>query len=333
MRSKSLTGSPLEYFDQEFREMKTILVTGGCGFIGSNLIAYLLNNNLATEVRVIDNQSLGKRDYISDLDVKFIAGDIRNLNDVQEAMNGVNGVIHLAADTRVVDSIKNPTHNFETNVLGTFNVLKTARDLEIQSVVNASTAGAILGEVEPPVHEEILPKPIAPYGASKLATEGYCSAFAGAYNLNVVSVRFTNVYGERSYHKGSVVAHFFKRILSHQDLVIYGDGSQLRDYIYVKDLCYGIYQCLMQASSFRGEVFQLGTGIPTSVNELVNLVKKTVGEDYPVSVTYAPFRQGEVKNTSADITKASSKINFGPQVELVTGLQNTWNWFLNQNQE
>jgi UDP-glucose 4-epimerase len=309
--------------------MKKILVTGGCGFIGSNLIAYLLNHNLA-QVRVLDNQSLGKQEYISDLDVDFIEGDIRSINDIQKAMTDVDGVVHLAADTRVIDSIENPTHNFETNVIGTFNVLKVARDLGIQSLVNASTAGAILGDVKPPVHEEILPKPIAPYGASKLATEGYCSAFAGAYNLNVVSVRFTNVYGERSYHKGSVVAHFLKRILSGQELTIYGDGSQLRDYIYVKDLCHGIYQCLMQASGLRGEVFQLGTGIPTSVNELVSLIRETVGKRYPFSVNYDNFRQGEIKEVYTDISKARTMLGFEPEMSLKKGLEQTWQWFINE---
>lgn len=307
--------------------MKKILVTGGCGFIGSNFIAYLLDNNLA-EVKVLDNQSLGKRDYINDLEVEFFEGDIRNISDVKQAITGVDGIVHLAADTRVIDSIENPTHNFETNVVGTFNVLKAAKDLEIESVVNASTAGAILGEVKPPIHEEILPKPIAPYGASKLATEGYCSAFAGAYGLNVVSVRFTNVYGERSYHKGSVVAHFFKRIISGQDLTIYGDGSQLRDYIYVKDLCHGIYQCLMQSSSLKGEVFQLGTGVPTSVNELVQLIWETVGEEYSFSLRYEPFRQGEIKEVFTDISKARQKLSFEPQMQLKKGLEKTWQWFL-----
>lgn len=309
--------------------MKKVLVTGGCGFIGSNLIAYLLNQNLA-QVKVLDNQSLGKQEYISDLEVDFIEGDIRNISDLKKAMTDVDGVVHLAADTRVIDSIENPTHNFETNVIGTFNVLKVARDLGIQSVVNASTAGAILGDVKPPVHEEILPKPIAPYGASKLATEGYCSAFAGAYKLNVVSVRFTNVYGERSYHKGSVVAHFLKRILSGQDLTIYGDGSQLRDYIYVKDLCHGIYQCLMQASSLRGEVFQLGTGIPTSVNKLVNLIRETVGEKYPFSVNYDNFRQGEIKEVYTDISKARNILGFEPKMSLKEGVEKTWQWFINE---
>lgn len=309
------------------QNINKVLITGGCGFVGSNLMAYLRDNQLA-QVRVLDNQSLGKWEYISDLDVEFIEGDVCDIHALKDAMSGVDGVIHLAADTRVIDSIENPSHNFETNVKGTFNVLKIATDLGIKSVVNASTAGAILGDVKPPVHEEILPKPIAPYGASKLATEGYCSAFAGAYNLNVVSVRFTNVYGERSYHKGSVVAHFFKQILSGQNLTIYGDGSQLRDYIYVKDLCHGIYQCLMQSNRLRGEVFQLGTGIPTSVNELVQLMRETVGENYPFSVKYDSFRQGEIKEVYTDISKSRRMLGFEPQMDLKAGLQKTWQWFL-----
>lgn len=309
--------------------MQKILITGGCGFIGSNLIDYLLRHQLA-EVRVLDNQSLGKFEYISDLDVEFMEGDIRNQSDIKKALLGVDAVVHLAADTRVIDSIQNPSHNFENNVIGTFNLLEVARNLEINSIVTASTGGAILGEVTPPVHEEMLPHPIAPYGASKLAAEAYCSAFAGSYGMNLSALRFTNVYGPRSYHKGSVVAHFFKQIKAGKNLIVYGDGTQLRDYIYVDDLCEGIWKCLTLSTPLKGEVIQLGTAIPTSINQLIEKIRNTVGTNYPFSVEYQGFRQGELKNTYADISKASKILNFSPATNLDTGLSKTWEWFLKQ---
>lgn len=305
--------------------MKKILITGGCGFIGVNLVSYLLQKQVA-EIKVFDNQSLGKFDYLTGLDVEFIDGDIRDRSAVKKAMIGVDNVIHLAAHTRVVDSITKPEINFQTNVIGTFNVLSAARDCDVEFFVNASTGGAILGEVQPPVHEDMVPHPISPYGASKLAAEGYCSAFSGSYSMNVVSVRFTNVYGPKSYHKGSVVAHFFKQILAGNDLVVYGNGSQLRDYIYVNDLCEGIYNCLNV--NFNGEIFQLGTGVPTSVNELIDKIRTVVKSDYQFSVRYENFRKGELKDTYADINKASKKLGFCPKTTLADGLRNTWQWFV-----
>lgn len=312
--------------------MKKILITGGCGFIGSNLIEYLLENK-STQITVFDNQSLGKKEYIADLNVEFIEGDIRHYDQLVRAMINVDAVIHLAADTRVIDSIANPRHNFENNVLGTFNVLSAAQETRVKAVVNASTAGAILGDVPPPVNEEMLPKPIAPYGASKLATEAYCSAFAGAYDLNVVSVRFTNVYGKRSFHKGSVVAHFFKQILNGKNLTIYGDGNQLRDYIYVSDLCDGIYQALSYANQYKGEIFQLGTGIPTTLQSLIEIIQRIVGQDYHFSIHHEDFRKGEVRHTYGDITKAQSLLDYNPQTSLESGLQKTWEWFINNKEK
>ena len=215
--------------------MKKILITGGAGFIGRHLADHLVSHG-GYDVTVIDNESLGDRTHL-DLDkIRFIHGDLADRDDVRGALEGQDAVVHLAADTRVMDSIENPRHNFDNNVIGTFNLLELSRELGIGRIVAASTGGAILGDVEPPVHEEMAPRPTSPYGASKLMLEGYLSAYSSSFGVSGCALRFSNIYGPRSFHKGSVVAHFFKRILAGEPLIVYGDGSQTRDYLYVGDL-------------------------------------------------------------------------------------------------
>lgn len=300
-----------------------VLITGGCGFIGTNLVAHM-NAVGGYDIRVFDNESLGKREHLDGLKVEFVRGDLRNRAEIEAALEGMDGVIHLAADTRVMDSIDNPQLNFDVNVAGTLNLLESMRKRGIRQLVNASTGGAILGEVEPPVHESMLPQPLSPYGAAKLAVEGYCSAYSASYGFNVKSLRFSNVYGPRSFHKGSVVAAFFKRILGGQDLVVYGDGTQVRDFVFVEDLCDGILSGLQR--DFSG-VVQLGSGRPTTVTQLLDAMTPVVAPK-PVKVDYQPFRAGEVYATYADIAKAKRELGFDPATPLSAGLKRTWDWFV-----
>ena len=299
------------------------LITGGCGFIGSNLIE-LLRKRENCEIRVLDNESAASRRDIAGFDVDLIAGDITDEGVVAKAVANVDLVVHLAADTRVVDSIADPLRNFRTNVLGTFNLLCRMKAAGVTRIVNASTGGAILGEVQPPVHEEMAPAPLSPYGAGKLAAEGYCSAFAGSYGFRALSLRFSNVYGPRSYHKGSVIAQFFRRILAGEDLIVYGDGTQTRDYVFVEDLCEGI---LLAMKSECTGVFQLGTGRATSVNELIAQMKDVVEDGERITVRFEPFRPGELRHTWCDISKARAAFNFNPTTLLRDGLIRTWTWF------
>ncbi len=299
-----------------------LLITGGAGFIGTNLIARL-NELGGFKVTVLDNESLGRRASIADYGVRFIAGDIRNIDDLRGAIRGQDTIVHLAADTRVMDSIENPQHNFETNVVGTFQLLQVAREFGVERIVNASTGGAIIGEAEPPVHEEMVARPLAPYGASKLAVEGYLSAFAGSYEMNTVSLRFSNVYGPFSYHKGSVVAHFMKCIMAGEPLVVYGDGSQVRDFLFSVDLADAL--AAIVATDARG-VYQLGSGRPTTVNELIDLIRK-VAAGVEFTVKYEDARPGEVHATWCDVTQARRDLAYDPQTSLQDGLARTWRWF------
>ena len=303
--------------------MRRVLITGGAGFIGSNLVAHLAAAG-SYEIVVLDDESLGSLERLREHGVRAIKADILDDAALDRALEGVEIVVHLAADTRVVESIENPEKNFHVNVLGTFRLLQKARAAGVERFVNASTGGAILGEVTPPIDETMAANPASPYGASKLAAEGYCSAFHQAYGLSTISLRFSNIYGLRSWHKGSVVAGFFKRILNNEELVIFGDGSQVRDYLFAGDLVMGIERAMQ--STVAGPV-QLASGCPTSLTELVDLMLGIVGSDYDIRIRHEPFRAGEVRATWCDISRARDVLNFEPRTSLEDGLRRTWNWF------
>ena len=305
--------------------MKSFLVTGGCGFIGANLISRLIE--LGAHVRVLDNLSLGKREDLPYAGVELQVGDIRDREAVAKACEGIDVAVHLAAHTRVVESVSDPELNFEVNAIGTMNVLSACRNASVKKVIFASTGGAILGEQVPPVHEGMVPRPVSPYGASKLAGEAYCSAFFGAYGLNTVALRFSNVYGPFSYHKGSVVAQFFRDLLQKQPIVIYGDGEQTRDFLYVSDLVDAIL--LADKSDTPGEVFQIASGRETSLRSLINTMKEVLPER-KFEVRHEPRRAGEILRNYANIDKARRMLGYDPQTRLDEGLRNTWRWFLSR---
>jgi UDP-glucose 4-epimerase len=301
--------------------MVKYLITGGLGFVGTNLVP-LLQAHSACEITILDNMSNPSGDLDINDDIKLVEGDIRDTGVVNDTMKGKDVVIHLAAHTRVIDSIEDPALNFEINTRGTFNILEAMRQHNVGSIVNASTGGAILGEVEPPVKEDIPPQPAAPYGASKLAAEGYCSAYSESYGIKAVSLRFSNLYGPYSRNKGSVVAAFIRDITQKGGVTVYGDGSQTRDYLYVEDLAQGMIQAIEARVS---GVFQMGSGIPTTINELIDKFRDIVDVDFEVE--YKDFRAGELKHTYCDITKATKAFGFQPSTKLSEGLEKTWTWF------
>jgi UDP-glucose 4-epimerase len=305
-----------------------VLLTGGCGFIGANL-ARRLSRRSDIRVRVFDNESLGRRADLGDFHGEFIHGDVRDRAALDDALDDVDAVVHLAADTRVIESIANPTYNFDVNVVGGLNLLEAMRARGIRRLINASTGGAILGDATPPVHERMVARPLAPYGAAKLAMEGYCSAYAASYGLEPLSLRFSNVYGPGSRRKGSVVAAFFKRLIAGQPLIVYGDGSQVRDFVHVDDLCDGVVAGLTSPVS---GVLQLGSGRPVSVSALIEAMRAATAPT-PITVIYEQARAGEVAATWCDISQARARLGFTPDTALETGLAQTWRWFIEQNQQ
>jgi len=300
--------------------MARILVTGGLGFIGTNLVPMLLKRG--DEVVVFDNLSNPSGDLEIAPPLNLVEGDVRDKEKIYGVTKDCDIVIHLAADTRVVDSIADPVLNFEVNVVGSLNILEGMRRNSVKTIVNASTGGAIIGEATPPVREDMAARPASPYGASKLAAEGYCSAYSQSYGIQAVNLRFSNVYGPHSRNKSSVIAQFIKDVMDRGAVDVYGDGKQTRDYLHVSDLVTGIVNAL---TSGKSGTYQLGSGKPTSIIELIKILKQTTGENF--SVNFLPFRPGEVKHTYCDISLARNSLDFNPRMSLENGVSDTLRWF------
>ncbi len=300
----------------------TVLVTGGCGFIGSNLVRRLAARGV--RLRLLDNLSVGTRDTLPPgSGVDLIVGDIRDGAVVARAVEGVEAVVHLAASTGVSDSVSDPASDFDANVVGTFNLLRASVAASVRRFVFASSNAAI-GEHPPPVDELRVPRPISPYGAGKLAGEGYCAAFAAAYGLQTFVLRFSNVYGPGSTHKTSVVARFIREGLQKGAVTVYGDGRQTRDFLYVEDLCSAVEAAL--AATGSGEVFQIASGTETTVLTLVATLKAVAARDF--DVVFAPARAGDIARNVSDISKATRLLGYRPVVPLEDGLRRTCDWFL-----
>jgi UDP-glucose 4-epimerase len=296
-----------------------VLVTGGCGFIGSTLVPLLLERS--AQVRILDNLVAGGPEPPAQ--AELTVGDVRNPEDLERAARGCDAIVHLAAAGNVPDSITDPVANFEVNARGTLNVLRAAVDAKVRRLVFASTGGALIGAAEPPVDEESVPRPLSPYGASKLAGEGYLHAFRGSYGLDAVALRFGNVYGPHSAHKKGAVTMFIKRSLRGEPLVIYGDGSASRDFIHVRDLCDGILAGL--DAQDPPAVVHLASGRETPIGELARLILEATGTD--VQINHLPARAGEVERNVAATALASEALGFTARVELRDGLAETVEWF------
>ncbi|MFW6195527.1 MAG: NAD-dependent epimerase/dehydratase family protein [Chloroflexota bacterium] len=310
-----------------------VLVTGGAGFIGATLIRMLLQRGWA--VTVLDDFSVGARDRLADLPVQIIEGNILDSATVREAIRGHQAVVHLAAQTGVPISLDDPRRDCEINVLGTLNVLEGCRE-EQQALANQggahgaprmvlASSNAPLGRQTPPVTEDMAPLPVSPYGASKLACEGYCLAYNGSWGLGTVVLRFANVYGPYSTHKSSVVAKFMKDVLEGRGITIHGDGTQTRDFIHVSDLSRAVICALESEAS--GEVFQIATGIETSIRELAALLQDVAGRD--LNIDHGDSRQGDVDRNVSVVAKARDVLGWAPQISLVDGLKDTWDWWVN----
>jgi UDP-glucose 4-epimerase len=323
------------------------LVTGGCGFLGTALIRSLIEEG-GHSIRVVDNLTVGDRDDLAtaadfvekspdDLGpiegpVELVVGDILDEELALRAAEGADAIVHLAANTGVLPSVEDPRGDCRKNIFGTLNYLEAARHNGVGRFVFASSGGTVIGEVEPPIHEEMAPHPVAPYGASKLAGEGYCSAYFQTFDIGTVALRFGNVYGPLSGHKNSVVARFIRRATSGEALEIYGDGSQTRDYIYIGDLIRAI-KLSVTTEGVGGETFQIATNAETTVRELTDrllpaLAKAGVKD---VEVRYTDARRGEVRRNFADTSKAKRLLGWQAEMDLEEGLRRTVEWFMEKN--
>lgn len=300
--------------------MKKICVTGGAGFIGANLVRLLLSEGYA--VQVLDNFATGQRHYLDGLDIELIEGDMLDAAVVATAVAGMDGVVHLAAQTSVPDSVEDPFYDCQLNVLGTLNLLEACRRANIARFVFASS-NAPLGRQRPPAHEEQAPLPISPYGASKLAGEGYCLAYHGTWGLGTMVLRFANLYGPFSGHTRGVVAEFVKNIVAGRPLEVHGDGQQTRDFIYVVDLCRAILLAL--ESELSGELFQIATGAETSILELTEQIAGVTQQ--AITRTHGERRLGDIGQNYSAVSKAAELLHWQPTTTLASGLAETWAWF------
>ena len=314
--------------------MEKILVTGGCGFIGVNLVRSLSKEG--KRVRVLDlcpapicvaGGEAFLRDSWKANDVEVLVGDVREKNLCQRAVRGMDAVVHLAAESGVLASFENPEKYFSVNVEGTLNLLLGAKEENIRKFVFASS-GAVLGRYSPPGDELTPALPMSPYGASKLSAEAYTLAFGESYGFSSVVLRFSNIYGPGSAHKRSVVSEFCKRALLGESLVIFGDGTQARDFLYVYDLTSGIRLCLNKPEV--SGVFQMGSGVPVSIIEVAEtiqyLCRRDMGRTVPIE--FCPAKENEVRRSYYRIDKARDVLGFSPSVDFRKGLEGTWKWFL-----
>jgi len=303
---------------------KHVLVTGGAGFVGATLVRQLVERG--HRVRVLDNYSTGDPAHLDGVDAELVEGDIRDEAALDKALVGMDSVMHLAAAGSVVKSVTDPVTNFEVNVLGTFRVLDAARRAGVERSVQASTGGALIGDATPPVNEDSLPKPISPYGASKLAGEGYAHAFAKSYGLRTVALRFANVYGPWSELKTGAMNMFFNALHAGQPMVIYGDGTSSRDYIHVDDISTALRLALEAPDVPGGTVLHVASGVETTIMELAGLCAEAAGRPgHPVEFRAA--RTGEVDRNFAAYDRAREVLGYAPTISREDGIPATWYWF------
>lgn len=300
-----------------------LVITGGCGFIGSNLVREL--DGKGYDIIVYDNLSKGNPRNIEGTSVRLIEGDIRDSKSILSACEGADKLIHLAAAGNVVESVVSPEDNFDINVRGTFEVLNAARNSSIKKVIFASTGGALMGNAKPPVDELSLPKPISPYGSSKLCGEAYCSSFASTYSMDIIALRFANIVGPYSAHKVGAVTKFIEAVKADTKIELFGDGSSTRDYLYVGDLCEGIAKALNK--DLKGFTpIHMASGVETSITDLAQTLVHVSGRTkFPI--VHSAERPGEVKSTYAKNMLAKQLLEFEPKINLEEALRETWKWF------
>jgi UDP-glucose 4-epimerase len=302
--------------------MTRVLVTGGAGFIGSNLVRGLLARG--DEVRVLDNFSTGSRGNLDGLGVDVVEGELRSYERVHNAVRGVEVVFHLGALGSVPRSVQDPLTSSAVNVEGTLNVLLAARDEGIRRVVFASSSSVYGVRRELPVTESMPVDPLSPYGVAKLAAERYCVAFSRVYEgFESVVLRYFNVFGPRqspSSQYAAAVPLFISAIAAGAPITVYGDGEQSRDFTYVTNVVDATIAA-GHAEGASGLIFNVAASAPTTVNALADEIGRIVGK--PVQKSYAPERAGDIRNSWADIAAAREVLGWQPRVGLEQGLRLT----------
>jgi nucleoside-diphosphate-sugar epimerase len=303
------------------------LVTGGAGFIGSNVVDELLRRGQS--VVVLDDLSGGKEENLAAAKgkIEFVKGSIVDLPAVQQACRGVDYVIHLAARTSVPRSVKDPLESNRVNIDGTLNVLVAARDAKVRRYVFAASSSAYGETPTLPKVETMQPSPISPYGVTKLVGEMYAQVFGRVYGLENVSLRYFNVFGPRqdptSQYSG-VLSRFILALLDSAQPVVFGDGEQSRDFTYVDNVVDATLRAC-EAPGASGMVFNVGTSARITLNDTLKLLEKISGK--PVRAKYDPPRTGDILHSQADISLGRRVLGYNPRVAFEEGLRKTWEWY------
>ncbi|KPJ56665.1 Vi polysaccharide biosynthesis protein VipB/TviC [Parcubacteria bacterium DG_74_2] len=305
------------------------LITGGAGFIGSNIVEKLLE--LGEKVIVFDNLSTGReenlRDFLKNPNFKFIQGDLRKEKEVEEAVREVDYILHQAALPSVGRSILDPKSTFESNVSGTLNLLFAAKKYKVKKIVYASSS-SIYGPTKIlPKKENMLPSPISPYALSKLTGEKLCQIFSENYSLPTVCLRYFNVFGPRqdpNSEYAAVIPKFVSAFLNDKRPTIYGDGLQSRDFTFVENVVEANLKALYSKFN-NGQVFNIACGNQTSLLELLDFLNKIFSKN--IEPDFAKERQGDIKHSFADISKAEKGLNYSSRVFFEQGLKTTIDWF------
>lgn len=304
------------------------LVTGGAGFIGSNLCRKLLS--LGYRVRVFDNFSTGKRENLHDIakNVEIITGDLTDLNQVTDAVKGVHYIFHQGALPSVPRSLANPRASHDANITGTLNVLLAARDLGAEKVIYASSSSVYGDTPVLPKVETMKPNPLSPYALTKLAGEYYCGVFYKVFQVKTICLRYFNVFGpyqdpESQY--AAVIPRFIKSLIKKEPPVILGDGEQSRDFTFVENV---IHANILAANSHKGlgQVFNIACGKRRSINYLASKTAELLNA--AIKPKYSPKRPGDVLHSQADISAAEEYLGYQPLIHMEEGLQRTVEWYL-----
>ncbi|SRR6266545_663388 len=298
------------------------LVTGGAGFIGSNIVAGLVGGGAA--VTVLDNFSSGHRVNLEPIEgVSIAEGDVREASDVRAAMRGAELVFHLAASVGNARSVADPVQDSQVNVFGTLNVLEAAHAAGARKVVFSSSAG-IFGELKRlPIREDHPAEPDSPYGVSKLAAEKHCLVYTKLFALPTVCLRYFNVYGPNQRYDayGNVIPIFVHRVLRSEPLIVFGDGEQTRDFVHVADV---VQANLRAAASTATGAFNVGSGTAITINRLATLVNDASGAAVPIE--RGPVRPFDVRDSLADVSAARGAFGYAPAVDLAAGLREYVAW-------
>jgi nucleoside-diphosphate-sugar epimerase len=300
--------------------MTLVLVTGGAGFIGGHIAETLLSQGYG--VRILDREASATAGADS------VRADVRDRESVERAMEGAEFVFHQAAQVAILRSIQDPTETNEINVAGTLNVLDAARKANVRKVVFASSSSVYgnVPEEELPIREDRVLSPLSPYAASKLAAEHYCRVYGEVYGLPTICLRYLNVYGPRQSPDSpyaAAIPRFIDTITKGGRPTVYGDGRQTRDFVFVKDVVQA--NLLAMESDVRNGVFNVGTGVPVTLNELIGKIGGLAGR--VVAPLHSPARPGDIRHSVSDITRIRDALGYRPRYGLNRGLKETLEWF------